>query len=138
MYHGREASNLQELGNCTLFYYPDLILFSNRSFAVYEAMAQRRGLQLLRATVAASPPRPPLSPDPSCLAVVLRATRPSFLLTSGLLFPPTRTRWLNVVLMRPGLAHAAGDFADAGVRQGPAGLHQAAAGRIEGTESHTG
>ena len=134
MYHGREASNLQELGNCTLFYYPDLILFSNRSFAEYEAMAQRRGLQLLRATVAVSPPPPPLLPFPLCCC----AARPSFVLTSGLLFPPGRTSCLNVVLMRPGLAHAAGDFADAGVRQGPAGVWQAAAGRIEGAEPLTG
>ena len=134
MFHGREASNLQELGNCTLFYYPDLILFSNRSFAEYEAMAQRRGLQLLRATVAVS--LPPLPPRPFPLSCC--AARPSFVLTSSLLFPPAHTSRLNVVLMRPGLAHAARDFADAGVRQGLTGLRQAAAGRIEGAEPLTG
>lgn len=50
-----EASSLTEISNCTLFYYPDLLLFSNRSFAEYEAIARQRGTQLLLAVAAVWP-----------------------------------------------------------------------------------
>ena len=51
----REASNLQEIGNCSLFFYPDLLAFRNSSFAEFEAIATERGRQLLRAAVAVWP-----------------------------------------------------------------------------------
>lgn len=47
----REASNLDQIANCSLFYYPDLAAFRNSSFVEFEAAARQRGRQLLRATV---------------------------------------------------------------------------------------